>query len=91
LDLELITKKDFFEFYEEYRQKNKQKRVSGGGNFYATQVQRLGKYFARSVIQAVQEGSLLYHEAYRLTGLYGRTFARFVERSFQELRHDWGK
>ena len=91
LDLGLITKKDFFEFYEEYRQKNKQKRVSGGGNFYATQVQRLGKYFARSIIQAVQEGSLLYHEAYRLTGLYGRTFARFVERGFQELRHDRGK
>jgi hypothetical protein len=36
----------------------------------------LGPY---TVVGAVKEGRLLYHEAYRLTGLTGKTFDRFAE------------
>jgi Zn-dependent peptidase ImmA (M78 family) len=79
LDLQLTTREVFFAFYEAYQRREREASASGeeGGNFYATQTMRLGRRFAETVIQAVREGALLYHEAYRLTGLYGRTFERF--------------
>ncbi|MEM4218208.1 MAG: ImmA/IrrE family metallo-endopeptidase [Candidatus Methanomethylicaceae archaeon] len=80
LDLKLITKETFYAFYDKYQER--QRHVTGRGkergNFYATQTVRLGRFFSKTVIQAVRQGSLLYHDAYRLTGLYGRTFDRFV-------------
>lgn len=39
---------------------------------------RIGKRFAESVILATKEGSLLYSEAYQLTGLRGKTFDEFA-------------
>lgn len=51
---------------------------SGGGNFFANQKFRIGKRFAESVILATKEGSLLYSEAYQLTGLRGKTFDEFA-------------
>jgi len=81
LDLGHITRDEFFSFYENYQSRERKASTSGdtGGNFYANQTLRLGRRFAEAVIQAVQEGALLYHEAYRLTGLYGQTFERFVK------------
>jgi len=81
LDLGLITRNDFVSFYEGYQSRERKASPSdeGGGNFYATQTVRLGRRFAETVIQAVREGTLLYHEAYKLTGLYGRTFEQFAE------------
>lgn len=84
LDLGFITRDEFFEFYNSYRQRQTSAQREGGGNFYATQAVRLGKRFARTVIQAVQEGSLLYHEAYRLTDLHGRTFEELASRLLKE-------
>jgi Zn-dependent peptidase ImmA (M78 family) len=88
LDLDLITRNEFFNFYENYRERERQAttRSGEGGNFYATQTVRLGKRFARTVIQAVLEGTLLYHEAYRLTGLYGQTFERFAAHLMESLQ-----
>lgn len=79
LDLQLINKDEFFEFYEDYLRRLQPAMPAEGGNFYVTQRLRLGRRFAETVVQAVREGALLYHEAYRLTGLYGRTFERFVK------------
>ncbi|MFC1835853.1 ImmA/IrrE family metallo-endopeptidase [Thermodesulfobacteriota bacterium] len=81
LDLGLITKEVFLDFYQEYRSRV-QKTVtpkSQGGNFYATQNMRIGKRFASNVILAVMSDRLLYQEAYRLTGLHGKTFERYAE------------
>jgi Zn-dependent peptidase ImmA (M78 family) len=88
LDLGLITRDDFFSFYRGYQSRERQASPygEGGGNFYATQTVRLGRRFAETVIQAVREGALLYHEAYRLTGLYGRTFEQFAEHITRRLR-----
>jgi len=81
LDLGLIDKTDFFEFYEEY-QKDERRKASqrpAGGDFYATQEARLGRRFANAVIRAAKEGRLLYRDAYHLTGLYGETFDRYAK------------
>jgi Zn-dependent peptidase ImmA (M78 family)/transcriptional regulator with XRE-family HTH domain len=82
LDLKLITKNEFFEFYQTRLEKEHLEvaKERNGGNFYATQNFRIGSRFAEAVIRATKEGKLLYHEAYRLTGLNGKTFEKFAER-----------
>ncbi len=85
LDLRLIGEDRFLEFYDDYSRRTQSARSREGGDFYATQCLRLGRRFAAAVVQAVREGDLLYHEAYRLTGLYGRTFERFVKHLTEDM------
>ncbi|GIW53032.1 MAG: DNA-binding protein [Gemmatimonadales bacterium] len=81
LDLRLISRDQFFEFYETYSadERRRAARQAGGGNFYATQSLRLGRRFAETIVRAAKEGKVSYGEAYRLTGLYGRAFQRYAE------------
>lgn len=79
LDLSLIDKNAFLHFYGESvaRERGVVKK-SEGGDFYLTQNQRIGHRFAFSIVRAAKEGKLLYSEAYKLTGLYGKTFDKFA-------------
>ncbi|MFH1595354.1 MAG: ImmA/IrrE family metallo-endopeptidase [Pseudomonadota bacterium] len=81
LDLQLIKREAFSEFYHAYKRDERRKvaRRAGGGDFYANQNLRIGRRFASAVAHAVIEGKLFYSEAYRLTGLYGSTFDRYVK------------
>jgi Zn-dependent peptidase ImmA (M78 family) len=79
LDLQLITKDRFFEFYNSRIQIDADES-SSGGNFYSTQTFRIGRRFAETIILAAKEGKILYNEAYRLTGLNGSTFSEFASR-----------
>jgi Zn-dependent peptidase ImmA (M78 family) len=79
LDAQLITRDRFFAFYAEYLAHERKKTDdSEGGNFYATQHQRVGSRMASAIVRAVREGKLLYADAYRLTGLRGKTFETFA-------------
>lgn len=79
LDLNLITRDEYFIFYDSrVTQRNVQTR--SGGNFYATQNLRIGNRFAEAVISATKGGNLLYRDAYRLTGLTSNTFEEFIKR-----------
>ena len=85
LDLNLIDKDFFFRFYQAYQEDARRKKAKGsGGDFYRTQNNRIGNYFGSSIVRAVKEGHLLYHEAYQLTGLNGKTFDNFAKQV------DWG-
>ena len=79
MDLGLITKKEFQDFYREYLEKERNSAAQGqeGGNFYATQ-NFGGRCFAEIVVRAAREGKLLYRDAYQLTGLYGKTFEQYA-------------
>ncbi|MCH7827815.1 MAG: ImmA/IrrE family metallo-endopeptidase [Bacteroidetes bacterium] len=78
LDLGLISKTNFFEFYNEYLNKiPKGKEKNKGGDFYNNQPYKVGKRFANTIFTAVKEGSLLYRDAYKLTGLTSKTFQEF--------------
>ena len=79
-DLTLMTPDQFAEFYTNYMTHERTHRASGGGDFYANQNNRVGQRFARTVMQAVREGKLLYTEAYRLTDLRGRAFEEYLSR-----------
>lgn len=81
LDLSLIDKSYFFEFYNHYQEDERRKRQqkTGGGDFYANQDSRLGRRFAHAVVRAAREGHLLYRDAYHLTDLHGATFDRYAK------------
>lgn len=84
LDLNLITKNDFFEFYNEYVNGiQKGKKEKDGGNYYNTQPLRIGRRFANIVITAAKRGTLLYRDAYRLTGLTANTFTEFENKFYK--------
>lgn len=81
LDQELISRERFYTFLKAYRDDERRKvaRKSPGGHFYRTQDVRIGHRFGSAVVRAARSGRLLYHDAYRLTGLYGRTFDQFAQ------------
>ncbi len=81
LDLQLIGKSEFLNFYGAYQQDERRRTAkrAEGGDFYATQDLRIGRRFAHAVVRAVKEERLLYRNAYQLTGLHGKTFASYAE------------
>lgn len=80
MDLNLITKTAFFEFYNNYihEYQFKKDNQKSGGNFYATAKKRISLRFAGFVNNAVNENNLLYRDAYRLTSLKGNTYEKFI-------------
>jgi len=82
LDAGLITRARFFEFLNAYQEDERRKlgKKSSGGDFYKTQETRIGRRFGLAVIRAAREGRLLYRDAYRLTGLAGKTFDMYAEK-----------
>jgi Zn-dependent peptidase ImmA (M78 family) len=93
LDLGLITKPMFFEFYEQdkedwRRRKAEQRKKKSGGDFYRTQDVRLGRRFASALVRAAREGRILYRDAYRLTDLKGETFSRYSAIVLQRIKDE---
>ena len=86
IDLELITKTEFLDFYRRYQEKERRvAKGKEGGDFYAAQNLRIGRRFAEAVIRAARESKLLYRDAYQLTGLYGDTFERYAQKILAEV------
>lgn len=84
LDIRKITRLQFFDFYEEYsnREFAKKETQNSGGDFYTTTKKRISITFASHVNRAVKSGNLLFRDAYRLTGLKGDTFENFFSKHF---------
>ena len=84
LDTGKISKAKFYEFYEEYSNREfvKNEKQSSGGDFYATTKKRLSMTFAAHINNAVKANKLLYRDAYKLTGLKGDTFQTFFTKHF---------
>ncbi|MGJ4748510.1 DNA-binding protein, partial [Leptospira sp. SA-E8] len=80
LDLKLISRDAFFNFYRDYiKAEFKAKPGKGGGDFFANQHVRVGERFGRAVVRAAQEGRLLYRDAFQLVGFGGATFDKFAK------------
>lgn len=80
-DLGLMSDAKYKDFWEAYSQRKLRKRKSSGGSFYLTSVKRVGRNFAIHVRNAVNNRQLTYTEAYRLTGLYGKTYDNFMSKN----------
>jgi Zn-dependent peptidase ImmA (M78 family) len=80
MDLGLVSRKVFFDFYKIYVEEERRPDASSGGNFYSTQNTRIGEAFALRVFRASKEGRLSFKEAYALTGLHGGAFQKYAQR-----------
>ena len=81
MDLKLVDRGTFFEFYEHYtNQEYRGGTTSSGGDFYNNQNARVGKFFASHVMRAALGGQVGFREAYELTGLRGGTFQDYARR-----------
>ncbi len=81
MDLRLVSRETFFDFYNAHTQRERQRtRPAGGGDFYSNQNTRVGTTFALSVIRAAIEGRVSFKEAYDLTGLRGGAFQKYARR-----------
>lgn len=86
MDLRLVDRSFFFDFYETYiKQERKKKQAAAGGDFYNNQNARVGKLFATSVIRAAKEGRIGFKQAYDLTGLNGGAFQEYASRLGMKL------
>ena len=81
LDLKLIGRDRFFEFYEGYVGRERRHGTEpSGGDFYNNQNTRVGELFATHVLRAAMEGRIGFKEAYDFTGLRGGTFQKYAKR-----------
>lgn len=80
LELQLMNNNEFHKFWVEYTNRPPYTKKTGNssGNFYRTSVKRVGRLFAIHVKNAVNSRQLSFTDAYRLTGLYGNTYTRFM-------------
>lgn len=81
-DLKLLSDTAYHSFWNEYITRDIQhKRGTSGGDFYKTTMKRIGRMFAIHVNNAVNSRQLSYTDAYRLTGLSGDTYSKFIYKS----------
>ena len=86
MDLRLVNRETFFDFYDAYTKRERQRaKATGGGDFYNNQNTRVGATFATSVIRAAMGGRLSFREAYNLTGLRGGAFQEYAKRLGMDL------
>lgn len=81
LDLGLIEKGNYFTFYNKYIKEDFHKKIkqSGGDGFNNLKV-RLGLPFIARLNIALRHGDISFKDAYRLSGLKGDTYQKFVEK-----------
>lgn len=81
LDLNLISRSEFFDVYGDYVSRERGRGASSsGGDFYNNQNTRVGELFATQVLRAAMEGRIGFKEAYDLTGLRGGAFQKYARR-----------
>lgn len=86
MDLRLVDRRTFFDFYEAYTQEERRRtRGSSGGDFYKNQNFRVGRLFTVSVVRAAKEGRIGFKDAYDLTGLNGGAFHEYARKLGMEL------
>ncbi len=87
LDLQLVDRASFFEFYNAYaaQERRRSSRKVGGGDFYNNQNTRVGELFMTHVLRAALEGRIGFKDAYDLTGLRGGAFQEYARRQGADL------
>ncbi len=80
MDLHLVEREKFFDFYRSYTQNEGRQTGAGGGDFYNNQNTKVGRLFASQIIRAAKEGRIGFKEAYDLTGLSGNAFQKYARK-----------
>lgn len=75
LDLAIITRDEFFRFYNEYTSREfRSRQGQAGGDFYHTAFKRLSRKYLKYIDMAIRSNKLLIRDAYNLTGIRGDSF-----------------
>ena len=77
-DVGLMSHNGYRAFCNGYYERPITKKKGGGGNFFNASKKRVGLSFAVHVRNAVNNRQVSYTEAYRLTGLYGKSYQKFM-------------
>ncbi|MCC7134389.1 MAG: ImmA/IrrE family metallo-endopeptidase [Gemmatimonadales bacterium] len=80
LDAELISRRAFESAYKAALDRIPQRAGSSGGDFYRTEISRVGRRFASALVTSTLEGHTLYRDAFRLLGIS-------KDSTFTELGH----
>jgi len=80
LDIGYISKADYFEFYDDYIQKEYVSSKKKGGNFYNIIPYRVSKKFFNLIHTSVKQNRIFYRDAFRLTGLKSKTYDEYLNR-----------
>jgi Zn-dependent peptidase ImmA (M78 family) len=79
LDLQKITKQEFWDLYERHCKDKEPTKTSraAGGDYYKSQGAKLGVVFMDAVYTALKTGYLQFTEAYKMTGFKSQNLDRF--------------
>jgi len=80
LDLKLIAKEEFVNFYNEIIIKGKDQTKKPGGDYYNTAPYRLSRRFGEIIYNAAKSGRITYREAFRLTDMKPDTFDKYFKK-----------
>lgn len=70
LDVGVLNRENFWQAYrKEIARIEALPRPAGGGSFYSTQTVRVGKRFARALVESTLEGRTLYRDAMKMLGI----------------------
>ena len=84
---DFISFKEWEKLNSSFENNFKTENKSSSGNFYNNLPYRIGKNYSKIVFTAVQEGSLLYKEAYDLLGIYGKVFTDAMNRAMKKVEY----
>lgn len=84
----LISLDSFWSLYHRYQEEQQirlselaiETRPTSSGDYYATKGASLGSVMTEAIFIAVKKGELLYSEAYKLTGMKGKTFSKYYQK-----------
>ena len=79
-DLNKISRQEFLAAYATFGKAEKKDAKSKGGDFYNTAPYRISRNFFSLVYSTVKQNKMLYRDAFRLTGLTGKTFDGYVNK-----------
>jgi hypothetical protein len=88
-ELGLLTPVEFRKLYEQEQQAfadRKSGRKAGGGDFYATELVRVGRRLARAVVESTLEGRTSYRDACRLLGVASPATVNELAKRFDLVR-----
>lgn len=80
LDTNKITRNEFFEAYNSFKNSEIKIVASKGGDFYNTAPYRISKNFFRLIYNAVKQNKILYRDAFKLTGLTPKSFDGYINK-----------
>jgi Zn-dependent peptidase ImmA (M78 family) len=78
LDTKIINKQTYFDFYNDYIRRVESIPKAKGGNYYLSAPYKISRRFFNLIHQSLQQGRVLYTDAFRLTGLNSNTYDRYL-------------